>query len=278
MTEDLVAANRILVNEGVLDAYGHVSLRHPANPARYLMGRNLAPALVTAADIVEYDLDSEPVGAPANFAHFFERFIHGEIYRARPDVNAVVHSHSPAVIPFSVSERPMRPLYHMSSFLYPGVPVFEIRETGGMTDMLIGSRELGAALAKTLGDKNVALMRGHGNVVVANTLPHGGVPRGLYRGERAPADASDRARRRNQLPRSRGGRKGDAGSGKHSPARLGRLEANGAQGRRALEPLNSRGNSRDSARRRDNCRSSCGANARPETSRASPPLFPPGWR
>ena len=171
MTEDLVAANRILVNEGVLDAYGHVSLRHPANPDRYLMGRNLAPALVTAADIVEYDLDSEPVGAPAGFGHFFERFIHGEIYRARPDVNAVVHSHSPAVIPFSVTERPLRPLYHMSSFLYPGVPVFEIRDTGSMTDMLIGSRELGRALANTLGDNNVALMRGHGNVVVASTLP-----------------------------------------------------------------------------------------------------------
>ena len=92
MIEDLVAANRILVNEGVLDAYGHVSLRHPANSGRYLMGRNLAPALVTAADIVEYDLDSQPVGAPASFAHFFERFIHGEIYRARPDVNAGGHS------------------------------------------------------------------------------------------------------------------------------------------------------------------------------------------
>jgi ribulose-5-phosphate 4-epimerase/fuculose-1-phosphate aldolase len=171
MTEDLVAANRILVSEGVLDAYGHVSLRHPANPGRYLLGRNLAPALVTAADIIEYDLDSKPVGAPAGFGHFFERFIHGEIYRARPDVNAVVHSHSPAVIPFSVTGQPMRPLYHMSSFLFPGVPVFEIRDTGGMTDMLIGNGELGRALAKTLGDKNVALMRGHGNVVVANTLP-----------------------------------------------------------------------------------------------------------
>jgi ribulose-5-phosphate 4-epimerase/fuculose-1-phosphate aldolase len=136
-----------------------------------LLGRNLAPALVSAADIVEYDLDSEPIGAPASVAHFFERFIHGEIYRERPDVNAVVHSHSPAVIPFSVTERPLCPLYHMSSFLYPGVPVFEIRDAGGMTDMLIGNRELGRALAKVLGDKNVALMRGHGNVVVAGTLP-----------------------------------------------------------------------------------------------------------
>ena len=171
MTEDLVAANRILVDEGVLDTYGHVSLRHPQKPERYLMGRNLAPALVGAADIVEYDLDSRPVNAPANFTHFFERFIHGEIYRARPDVNAVVHSHSPTVIPFSVSGRPLRPLYHMASFLYPGVPVFEIREAAGMTDMLIGNGELGRALAKTLADKNVALMRGHGNVVVAGTLP-----------------------------------------------------------------------------------------------------------
>ncbi|HLL27289.1 MAG TPA: class II aldolase/adducin family protein [Xanthobacteraceae bacterium] len=171
MLEDLVAANRILVQEGVLDAYGHVSLRHPEKPDRYLMGRNLAPALVTAADIVEYDLDSNPVGAPAQFAHFFERFIHGEVYRARPDVNAVVHSHSPTVIPFSVTGAPLRPLYHMSSFLYPGVPVFEIREAAGMTDMLIGNRALGAALARTLGDKNVVLMRGHGNVIVAGTLP-----------------------------------------------------------------------------------------------------------
>jgi ribulose-5-phosphate 4-epimerase/fuculose-1-phosphate aldolase len=171
MTEDLVAANRILVKEGVLDAYGHVSIRHPERRERYLLSRNLAPALTTAADIVEYDLDSNPIGAPANFTHFFERFIHGEVYRARPDVNAVVHSHSPTVIPFGVTGRPLQPLYHMSSFLHPGVPVFEIRDSAGMTDMLIGNRELGAALAKTLGNSNVALMRGHGNVVVAATLP-----------------------------------------------------------------------------------------------------------
>ncbi len=171
LIEDLVVANRVLVNEGVLDAFGHVSVRHPKNPQRYLLGRNLAPALVTTGDIVEYDLDSNPIEPPANFTHFHERFIHGEIYRARPDVHAVVHSHSPNVIPFGVTEHPLRPLYHMSSFLAPGVPVFEIRESAGMTNMLVSSNALGKSLAKTLGPSNVALMRGHGNVIVAKTIP-----------------------------------------------------------------------------------------------------------
>src|ERR1700682_4454152 len=119
----------------------------------------------------------------------------------------------------------------MSSSLYPGVPVFEIREAGGMTDMLIGNRELGAALAKVLGDKNVALMRGQRQRRRRRHAAHGGFSRGLYRGHRSPAGSNDRAGRADQLPRSRGGRKGDAGSGKHPPARLGHLEANGAQGR-----------------------------------------------
>ncbi len=111
---DLVVANRVLVNERVLDAYGHVSIRHPEKPERYLLGRNLVPALVTVSDIIEYDLDSNPIDAPENFTHFHERFIHGEIYRARADVQAVVHSHSPNVIPFGVTEHPLRALYHMS--------------------------------------------------------------------------------------------------------------------------------------------------------------------
>jgi HCOMODA/2-hydroxy-3-carboxy-muconic semialdehyde decarboxylase len=169
--EDLVAANRILVNEGVLDAFGHVSIRHPGNPERFLMGRNLAPALVKPEDIVEYDLDGNAINAPPNATHFLERFIHGEMYRKRADVGAVVHSHSPSVIPFGVTQQPMRPLYHMSSFLAPGVPVFEIRKVAGMSNMLIANGALGKALAETLGDKNVALMRGHGDVVVAKTLP-----------------------------------------------------------------------------------------------------------
>jgi HCOMODA/2-hydroxy-3-carboxy-muconic semialdehyde decarboxylase len=170
LIEDLVAANRILAMEGVLDGYGHVSARHDKDPNRYLMSRYIAPALVTAADIVEYDLDSnalEPKGAPS----YTERFIHGEIYKARPDVKAIVHNHSPALIPFGISGVPLRPLFHMSAFIGQGVPVFEIRESGGMTDMLVRSAPLGQALARTLGSHPAALMRGHGAVVVGPTLP-----------------------------------------------------------------------------------------------------------
>lgn len=170
LIDDLVAANHILVAEGVLDAFGHVSVRHPADSERFLMGRSLAPELVTSADIVEYDLDGNPIGAPAQFTHFLERFIHGEAYRARPDVNAVVHSHSPNVIPFGATRHLLRPIYHMSSFLSAGVPVFEIREVAGMTNLLVSDGRLGKALADTLGDKSVALMRGHGDVVVARSL------------------------------------------------------------------------------------------------------------
>lgn len=168
--EDLVAANRILVNEGVLDAYGHISVRHPLKPKHFLLSRNIAPASVNANDILEYDFECNPIGAPASFTHFHERFIHGETYRARADVNSVVHSHSPNVIPFGVTDHPMRALYHMSSFLTPGVPVFEIRKTAGMSNMLISNGALGKSLAETLGDSNVALMRGHGNVIVAKTI------------------------------------------------------------------------------------------------------------
>jgi HCOMODA/2-hydroxy-3-carboxy-muconic semialdehyde decarboxylase len=169
--EDLVVANHILTDQQVLDAFGHVSVRNPANPNHFLMSRNMPPALVTAADIVEYDFDGNPVGAPANYQHFLERFIHAEVYRSRSDVNAVVHSHSPAVIPFGASKVALQPIYHMSAFLAPGVPVFEIRDVGGMTNMLVGNTKLGKALAEKLGDKNVILMRGHGDVVVASTLP-----------------------------------------------------------------------------------------------------------
>ena len=167
---DLVAANRILAHYGVLDGYGHVSVRHNRDPHRYLLSRSLAPALVTAADIMEYDLESVPVDAQDRTL-YLERFIHGEIYKARPDVQAVVHNHSPSVIPFGVTTVPLRPLYHMSAFIGEGAPVFEIRDAGGMTDMLIRTPQLGHALAQTLGAKAVALMRGHGAVVVGASLP-----------------------------------------------------------------------------------------------------------
>ena len=171
LIDDLVAANRILVDQGVLDGYGHVSVRHPADPQRYLMSRSIAPELVTAADVMEYDLDSNPVDARGR-ATYLERFIHGEVYRVRPDVQAVVHDHSPSVIPFGVSTAPLRPLYHMSAFLGGGVPVFDIKTASGQsTDMLVRTAALGKSFAQTLGTRPVALMRGHGAVVVGASLP-----------------------------------------------------------------------------------------------------------
>ena len=165
LIEDLVAANRILADQGVLDAYGHVSIRHPANPNRYLVSRAMSPANVTAADIMEFDLDSNPVDQRGR-SLFLERFIHGEIYKARPDVNAAIHSHSPGVIPFGITNVAMRPVMHTAAFLHVGVPVFEIRDAGGATDLLVRNGALAKALAATLGSKPVALMRGHGDVVV----------------------------------------------------------------------------------------------------------------
>jgi HCOMODA/2-hydroxy-3-carboxy-muconic semialdehyde decarboxylase len=154
----------------VVDGYGHVSVRHDRDPSRYLLARSMAPELVNAADILEYDLDSNAVD-PGGPTGYLERFIHGEIYKARPDVTAVVHNHSPSVIPFGVSGVSLRPLYHMSAFLWTGVPVFDIRSAGGMTDMLVRDPALGRALALALGDKTAALLRGHGAVVVGSSLP-----------------------------------------------------------------------------------------------------------
>jgi HCOMODA/2-hydroxy-3-carboxy-muconic semialdehyde decarboxylase len=170
LVADLVAANRILADQGVVDGYGHVSVRHDRDPSRYLLARSMAPELVNAADILEYDLDSNAVD-PRGPTGYLERFIHGEIYKARPDVTAIVHNHSPSVIPFGVSGVSLRPLYHMSAFLWTGVPVFDIRSAGGMTDMLVRDPALGRALALALGDKTAALLRGHGAVVVGSSLP-----------------------------------------------------------------------------------------------------------
>jgi HCOMODA/2-hydroxy-3-carboxy-muconic semialdehyde decarboxylase len=165
LLEDLVAANRILAQEGVVDGFGHISVRHNRNPNRFLLSRSLAPGLVTAADIIEYDLDSNAVNANGR-SQYSERFIHSEIYKARPDVNSVAHCHSASVIPFGVSSVPMRPVYHMAAFIGDGVPIFDIRKAVGMTDMLVSNSERGRALAKALGNKPVVLMRGHGVAVV----------------------------------------------------------------------------------------------------------------
>ena len=179
LIEDLVAANRILADQGVLDGYGHVSARHDRDPDRYLLSRSLAPELVTAGDIMEYDLDSRPVD-PRGRTAYLERFIHGEVYRARPDVKAIVHHHAPSVIPFGASTVPLRPLYHMAAFLGGGVPVFDIRAAaGGPTDMLVSSAALGQALGRTLREHPAVLMRGHGAVVVGASLPQA-VARSVY--------------------------------------------------------------------------------------------------
>ncbi|MDM9560101.1 MULTISPECIES: class II aldolase/adducin family protein [Bordetella] len=168
--DDLVVANRVLARFGVLDGFGHVSVRHPRDPQRFLLSRSLAPELVTADDIMEFGMDSEPVAGDAR-KPYLERYIHGEIYRARPDVQAVVHSHSPSVIPFAGSSVRLRPIYHMAGFLGGGAPVFDIRCCFGDTDMLVRNRDHGRELAGTLGERSVALMRGHGFVAVGPSIP-----------------------------------------------------------------------------------------------------------
>lgn len=170
LIEDLVSANHILAEEGVVDAYGHVSVRHDRNAGRYLLSRDLAPALVTRDDILEYDLDSNPIETEGR-SQYLERFIHGEIYRARPDVKAIVHNHSPAVIPFSLSKVPLRPVFHMAAFVIEGVPVFDAPRDLGIHQLLIASPQLGQGLARTLGDKPAVVIRGHGATVVGTSLP-----------------------------------------------------------------------------------------------------------
>ena len=168
--DDIVAANRILAGLGVVDGFGHVSARHPDRPDRYLLSRSLAPELVTRDDIQVYDLQSD-VQDGATRQPYLERFIHGAIYARRPDVQAIVHSHAAAVVPFAASSVALRPVYHMSSFLAAGVPVFEIRERFGATDMLVRNEAQGTALAEQLRAGAVVLMRGHGFCAVGESLP-----------------------------------------------------------------------------------------------------------
>ena len=170
LLEDLALANHILVNQGVLDGFGHISVRHPHNPQRFFIARSMAPALVEVQDIVEVDLDGNVHDAQGRRT-YVERFIHSAIYKARPDVMSVVHSHSPAVIPFGVTGARLRPICHMSGFLGAVTPVFEIRLSAGeSTDLLISAQALGESLAAVLGQSNVALMRGHGSVAVGSSI------------------------------------------------------------------------------------------------------------
>jgi ribulose-5-phosphate 4-epimerase/fuculose-1-phosphate aldolase len=178
LIDDLVAASRILAQHEVLDAYGHVSARSDKRPERFVMSRSLAPALVTAADLMELDADSEPLSGDKRKG-FIERYIHGEIYRARPEVMAVVHSHSASVIPFGATRTKLRPIYHMGSFLWSGAPVFDIRKVREENDLLIRDRPLGKALAGTLAECNCVLMRGHGMTVIGDSVPEA-VFRAIY--------------------------------------------------------------------------------------------------
>jgi ribulose-5-phosphate 4-epimerase/fuculose-1-phosphate aldolase len=167
---DLVAANHILAHNGGLDSFGHVSVRDPRNPHRYLQMQAIAPRDVTAADLITFDLDSNALNARGRPV-YRERFIHGEIYKARADVNAVVHSHSPGVIPFGVTEQPLRAIFHNGHFLGDGAPVWEIRKTAGEKNgMLVNTAELGQSLARALGSGSVVLMRGHGDAVAGPDL------------------------------------------------------------------------------------------------------------
>ena len=169
---DLVAANRILANEGVLDGFGHVSVRHPAKGDTYLVSRSIAPALVGAADVLELDFDNRAVHAKDRDARlYYERWLHGEIYKARADVNAIVHSHSPTVVPFASTKAPLRPLLHNASFLGFGAPIFEIRTVVRNSDLMISSAPLAKAMVGAMGSACVVLLRGHGNVVVGAGLP-----------------------------------------------------------------------------------------------------------
>ena len=178
LIEDVVLGNRILAMEGVLDAFGHVSVRHNRNPNRFLMSRSLAPALITADDLIEYDLNGVAVNTRGR-AEYSERFIHAEIYRARSDVNSVAHSHAASIIPFGVTGVPLRPVYHMAGFITDGIPVFDIRKAAGMTDMLVRNSALGRALAEALGKAPAVLMRGHGMVAVGPAVAYA-VGRSIY--------------------------------------------------------------------------------------------------
>lgn len=167
--EDLVAANRILAAQGVVDGFGHVSARHPGNPQHYLLSRARPPECIEAPDIMEFTLDGDAVDARGR-RPYNERFIHGALYETRPDINAVVHSHSLSVIPFGVVGETLRPVLHMAATIGAQVPIWEPRERFGDTDMLVTDMAQGRDLAHTVGAGASALMRGHGSVVVGRSL------------------------------------------------------------------------------------------------------------
>jgi ribulose-5-phosphate 4-epimerase/fuculose-1-phosphate aldolase len=169
--EDLVTANRILANEGIVDSFGHVSARHPDNPKHYLLSRARAPERIEGGDIIEYTLEGEAIDKNAP-APYLERFIHGAIYEARPDVHAIVHNHSPSVIPFGVTGKKLKPFLHMCAHIGHEVPTWDSRDKFGDTTLLVGDMAMGRDLARLLGGGPTTLMRGHGATVVGRSVRH----------------------------------------------------------------------------------------------------------
>jgi len=170
VTQDLVIANRVLAREEVVDAYGHVSVRHPSNPSRFLVARSLAPELVGPDDIVELDLDGQPVRDERR-SLYLERFIHAAIFAARPDVMAVVHAHAEDTLPFGIAQGTrLRPVIHSGSFIGAEVPVWDIADRFGDTNLLVTNMAQANDLAKCLAANSVALMRGHGFAAAARSL------------------------------------------------------------------------------------------------------------
>jgi HCOMODA/2-hydroxy-3-carboxy-muconic semialdehyde decarboxylase len=179
LLDDLVAANHILYTKNIVDGLGHVSARHDKDPNLYVLAAEKAPGLVEREDLAIYDLDSN-AQTLRDRRPYNERFIHGEIYKARPDVKSVIHCHTPSLVTFCVCQVPLRPLYHMSGFLGCGVARFEIREFAKeATDMLVSSPQLGASLANVLADKQIVLMRGHGATMAGQSVKHA-VYRAIY--------------------------------------------------------------------------------------------------
>jgi len=170
LLRDLVVANRILSNEDVVDAYGHISVRHPDNPKHFFMSRSLAPELVQRNDLIEFDQAGEPVKDQRQ--PYLERFIHAAIFEARPDVTAVVHAHAEDTLPFGLIKTPLQPVIHSGSFIGGKVPVWDIRKKFGDTNLLVTNMAQGRDLAKSLGKGSVALMRGHGATVVGRSVRH----------------------------------------------------------------------------------------------------------
>ncbi len=231
LVQDVVDANRILFHQGIVDAFGHVSARSAVNPQRFFLSRNLAPGLVTGADVLEYDVATgEPVCADTP-RQYLERTIHSEIFKARPDVMAVVHHHSPAVLPFTIAKgAPLKPVCHMCGFLGAGPPLFELRDTAGAaTDLLISNRELGAALARALGAAQVVLMRGHGCTVVGKRVRIAFIGRSTPRSTRGCCCRRGRWARWHRSPRKR--------PKPHAPRLKGRSSALGSCGAsRPMQP------------------------------------------